>query len=248
MEKILKELFLNSDFKDSYTSDDFLLYEKENKEYFFVSSFEEHEIKNFFRNEKTNSIIQKQNNLYEKKESIKKNSTLIIFVKTNNLKEFFEAHKNEVYRIEEDAYHFRKLVIAYTDNSIKQINEAETKESRIFTVLKDSNRMKAFEKELYEDEEYFLVMQLFVKLSFLKFEMDDKEFLPIRTKITNNLKNEGLYELHRRINEWISDRYSNSSEEERYYQNLQEAFNNIEKDEDILLEFLDEWGGIENQN
>src|SRR5699024_2137021 len=103
MEVILQKLFLENNFKKYEISHNLLLYEAKNQDYFFVSSFEEKEINDFFNSEKTNNIIRKQNELYEIKESIKKNSTLVILVKINDLEDFLIGNRNEIYKIEEDA-------------------------------------------------------------------------------------------------------------------------------------------------
>lgn len=248
MEVILQKLFLENNFKKYEISHNLLLYEAKNQDYFFVSSFEEKEINDFFNSEKTNNIIRKQNELYEIKESIKKNSTLVILVKINDLEDFLIGNRNEIYKIEEDAYHFRKLIIAYTDKSIKEIKESEIINEKIYSILKNSDRMKEFEKDLYKDEEYYLIIQLFVKLSFLKLEMKEEGFTPIRTKINTDLETKGLYEDYVGIKTWISEHYHENWDEEKYFRNLEESFYDLEKDDETLLELINGLGGLDNKN
>jgi hypothetical protein len=46
---------------------------------------------------------------------IEKNTSLIILLKVENLKKDFEELKNQIMRIEEDEYFFRKYIIIYND-------------------------------------------------------------------------------------------------------------------------------------
>src|SRR5699024_8160059 len=193
----------------------------------------------FFTSDKTNKIINTQGEINGKNEDINKNTSLVIYVKTNDLEEFFLKYKRIIYKIEEDEFYFRKYVIAYTEDSIKKIKKSKVVGHRIKEILLDSERMYQFEKIYYEDEEFYLVIQLYVKLSFLIYEIEDKPYISIRKNIMNNIVNQGLSNKYQLISSWIDKDLSILNDEEEYLKQLKDSFLNTEKDEEILLNFFD---------
>src|SRR5690625_654140 len=106
MRRILTNIFHHSGFNTTIRTDEIMFAKKEKQEYFFVTSYTEDELEDFFTGEKTDHIISMQDELYEENEDIKKNTSLIIYVKTNNLEEFINRNKKIIYKIEEDEYYF----------------------------------------------------------------------------------------------------------------------------------------------
>ena len=243
MKGILNKVFCENHFDVINKTDKIVFYQKENQEYFFTVSYNEDELSDFFTSENANNIISIQNELYEKNEDIKKNTSLIIYVKTNDFDDFFEKNKKIIYRIEEDEYYFRKFVVVYTDNSIKNIKEHGTISDKLRVILLESGRMELFEKEYYKDEEFFLTMQLYVKLSFLTYHIKDKPFVPIKQKKKDELTAINLINQYELINDWLEDeslKLTNEDTEERkkYFNELEKSFLTWEKDEEVLLNFF----------
>ncbi|WP_260469515.1 ABC-three component system middle component 1 [Streptococcus sanguinis] len=94
-----------------------------NNEFFIIQEYDVEELEssgdktqNFFTCEKTNQLISEFEKIQDNK--IKKNTSLFVSVKVNNIKEVYERFKNIAMRIEEDEYYFRKYIIFYTDKGL----------------------------------------------------------------------------------------------------------------------------------
>lgn len=243
MKEILNKIFHEKNFDKTIRTDEITFFQKVNQEYFFTVSYNEDELWTFFTSEKTDDIISIQNELYEKNEDIKKNTSLIIYVKTNDFGSFFEKNKKMIYRIEEDEYYFRKFVVVYTDNSIKNITSHKIISNKLREILLESDRMEVFEEEYYMDEEFFLTMQLYVKLSFLTYQIKDKPFVSIKQRIIDEIAVGNLTNQYELIRDWLDDESLKSTdkeneEEKDYFNELERSFLTWEKDEKPLLDFL----------
>lgn len=158
------------------SNQDNLLFEKQNKEYFLIADYSEDEISDFFSNEKTKSLLSFFEDLKKTISGIEKNTSLIICLKVNNLQDDTERLKNLLYKIEEDEYFFKKYVITYTDNSISTLVDSDTIINTIHKKILEPGRFDQFRNDYFFDDEYFVVIQLFVKIPFLRFEQGDLEF------------------------------------------------------------------------
>ena len=241
MKKILKDIFHKNGFELMREKNEFTFFRKENQEYFFIASYKEEELENFFVSDKTDNMINIQDELNETNEDINKNTSLVIYVKTNNFQEFFDKNRGIIYKIEEDEYYFRKYVIVYTENSIKEIKSSEFIGNKIKEVLLEAGRMDKFEETYYKDEEFYLVMQLYIKLSFLIYEIEDKPFIPITQKIMKKITEENLSDQYQSIMAWLYQEnfILNDKAEKQYFESLNASFLNIEKDEGNLLDFFE---------
>lgn len=250
MKKILKDIFRENKFESIKETNEFTFFQKENQEYFFTANYKENELESFFVSAKTDNMINIQSELNETHEDINKNTSLIIYVKTNSLEEFFAKNKAIIYKIEEDEYYFRKYVIVYTENSIKEIKSSEFIGDKIKEVLLEAGRIDKFEETYYKDEEFYLVMQLYIKLSFLIYEIEDKPFIPITQKIMKKITEENLYNQYQSIMAWLNQESLNLNDEaeKQYFENLNASFLNIEKDDGNLLNFFDRLEGKGNED
>jgi len=93
-------------------------YYKENQDFFIVEDFSKDELNNFFKDKKTNSLVNLLDNLKNDDsknifKDIEKNTSLIILLKVEKIKKDFEDLKNQIMKIEEDEYFFRKYIIVY---------------------------------------------------------------------------------------------------------------------------------------
>lgn len=187
MKKIIKKIFEESGFKENNLSTNKIsFYEKKDKEYFLISNYSEQDVTDFFSSDKTNGIISLFDNLKKQRTDIEKNTSLLILFKVNSFSEV-EKFKNQIFRIEEDEYFFRKYIICYTNESIIDL-KVEPQLSRVMLneKLGDDNSFKKFEKNKYFSDEYFLIMQLFVKLPFLKLEIQPNDFTNIKEIISKD--------------------------------------------------------------
>lgn len=190
---ILQELQYNS----SATNEDYysMLF-KESEDYFIVAEYESSELVDFFNTPKTKSILSYFQSEKEKNSAINKNTSLIILVKTESPTETLETHKNNIFNIEEDEYILRKYVILYTEEGLGKIEGKSINE--LNEIVKNVNRFLKYQEyeTRYQDEAYFLVMQLFVKLPPLSFTGYDNDFENIRDRIDSSIGGSGIKLVH----------------------------------------------------
>lgn len=248
MEEILINIYQENEFEVIMKKDEYTFLQKKNQSYFFIAKYEEKELEDFFTSNKTDKMINELTKFSETNEDVSKNTSLIIYVKTDDLDVFFENNKKIIYKIEEDEYYFRKYVIVYTDESIKEIKNSKNINESILNIVLEPGRMDKFEEKYYEDEEYFFVMQLYIKLSFLIYEKRDEPFKSIQKRISEDLAKKKLLNQYHITYEWLSkkniildeaEQGDNDEGEKDFLKKLEESFFNTEKDEEILLNFFD---------
>src|SRR5699024_8188652 len=98
---------------------DITFYNKSEVEYYFTAKYSQEEFLNFFEADKSNNIIEQFDKFKSKDSNIKKNTSLIIYLEVDNIENFYIQNKGLIFKIEEDEYFFRKYVIIYTADSIK---------------------------------------------------------------------------------------------------------------------------------
>lgn len=133
--------------------------------------------------------------------SIEKNTSLLIFVKCENINAL-EEYKQQILLLEEDQYFFKKYVILYTDGAIRNINTNAIL-SDLETKLSSNEDFENYSKNGFipELEEYLFVLQLYIKIPFISLPDFDNQFKSLDTKITESL---GAYDS---IKEVVIDKY-----------------------------------------
>jgi hypothetical protein len=128
-----------------------------------------------------------------KVKGLEKNLSLLVLLETETLA--FSKERNKfIYDLEEDPYSFKKYVLAYTNEQITYLNESLNNQSQslieslqlLIQTKKLFTSFKMKELDRNEDEEreailYDLVSKIFIKLPFLRVEMN-KQSLPILKK------------------------------------------------------------------
>jgi len=204
-------------------------------EYFLVSEYTnkgEDKIQNFFESEKTNNLITFFDNQKGKSSDIEKNTSLIILLKVKNLKEDFKVLKNQIMKIEEDEYFFRKYIIVYDEIWEKNINNID----ELNKSLNDID-LEKFRECNYENSKWFLIIQLFIKLPFLKVETKELELEDLLETINKEIKEKKLEKLNDFI---LSKGYLLKwQSEEDFFDELKEKFlNPNSKDIDDFLDMI----------
>ena len=92
---------------------------KKGYEFFIFEHFEIDELKVFFKSEKLDHLISEFQKLDDDK--VKKNTSLFVLIKVDNVQEAHKEYLNKIMAIEEDEYYFRKYVIFYTENGLSKI-------------------------------------------------------------------------------------------------------------------------------
>ena len=204
-----------------------------NNEFFIIQEYDVEELEssgdktqNFFTCEKTNQLISEFEKIQDNK--IKKNTSLFVSVKVNNIKEVYERFKNIAMRIEEDEYYFRKYII-FTD---KGLNDLAPDVQYLLHIVQNNvddleeSLFDKFEKDMFFDDSYFIAMQLIIKLPFISLPHSDKPFATIEDKIKLRMESEQQVKKEQQVNqilEWFdSDNIREQLENSDIFDNLRQ--------------------------
>ena len=197
----------------------------QNSEYFILSQYSPDELNNFFDDDKTSQVIKEfeRVSLIVEHENIKKNTSMLILVEVDDLKEIFEDEKvqQSILLIEEDYYYFRKFIILYTQNGLLDLRDKDTNEM-LYTYL-ESN-IDAFEDDMFFSESYFMAMEIGVKLPFFT--------LPKRSDIYQSIENQ-YQDDKDELDNRLLDFYTKVTGEK-----LSESLKDISTDDDNILDLL----------
>ena len=151
MYKILHNIFMESKLvKSEKSTESISFYFKENQQYYIVVEYSVEEFKDFFDSTKTDSIISFFDDRKKESGDIQKNSSIIICVKVDNLKKEFRELNNQIMKIEEDEYFFKKYVIVYTENSVRDL---KTKDNIVATLQDRLSNITNFDQ--FQENNFF---------------------------------------------------------------------------------------------
>jgi hypothetical protein len=206
-----------------------------NNEFFIIQEYDVEELEssgdktqNFFTCEKTNQLISEFEKIQDNK--IKKNTSLFVSVKVNNIKEVYERFKNIAMRIEEDEYYFRKYIIFYTDEGLDKLNpDIQDLLQFVQNNGDDSEEESLFDKfegNMFFDDSYFIAMQLIIKLPFISLPHSDKPFATIEDKIKLRMESEQQVKKEQQVNQILelfnSDNIREQLENSGMFDNLRQ--------------------------
>lgn len=160
-------------------------YSKEGDDFFRVDEYKESELLDYFKTEVTKDAIDDYEKLIKFDDEAKVNSAQIVLVKVTDLQTFFTKHKNQLMKIEEDPYYFRKYILVYTDDAMNGISEYSLSELEEF-VLNDKN-YELFEADMYSVPIFFLGMECYVKLPFLTLPIRDENYASLNHLIEKEI-------------------------------------------------------------
>lgn len=174
----------------NFKKNDFNFYYKECDDFFRVDDYSESEFENYFNCEKTKQATLDYEQLMRTNNEAKINSAQIILIKVEEFRDFFKSTKNQIMKVEEDPYYFRKYVLAYTSNSINDLYNLSLSELKEY-ILKDEE-YDAFEKDMYCNSTYFLAMQSFIKLPFLTIPTKNEEYSSLQYLIDQEIEKKNI--------------------------------------------------------
>jgi hypothetical protein len=196
---VLESIFNEFDFiKKVLNRNDYevsLFYKETSSDYFIVldkNSIESLEIETFL------NVLQEVYVEFKRQEytneTFDKNTTLILCVNG-------EVDNENLSLLEEDAYLFKKNIIAYTNNSLEELNHMLNFQYSYNNLLQNLNDEEKFEQ--YKSNGnigYKLLVQIFIKLSFLKFRREMRNLDNLSEIILNRANEEGIAEIYNLIN------------------------------------------------
>lgn len=235
MYSILKQIFSEYDCQDIISDSGYNFYESRNREYFVTIEYSIEELKGFFEADKTDKLLEYFEEAQSERNDIKKNTTLYIYVETDNIESFFNENKNIILKIEEDQYYFRKHIIVYTKEGISSIKDKKNISSQLNTLLMKENRINNFIQNYYEDEEYFIATQLVAKIPFLVIHHDQTPYELLSEKVNDEKEIVKLIE--------FTDWYSNKGNV-NYMEKLEKEILSESNDQEYLQEFFRKYEDI----
>lgn len=196
MIEIIKKIILEAGHQAHQIDDQTSYYSNKNVAYFFILNLELSEmisIKNysdFEQNEKYSSLKSSFSKLITEGESntLEKNTALIILVKCDTLTSI-EKYQQQILLLEEDEYFFKKYVILYSESGIQGLNPDGQLIPILQQKVKQEDNFNTYAAEGYNDgiAEYIVVLQLFIKLPFLKLSFDGENYKLLGQKISETL-------------------------------------------------------------
>lgn len=182
MQKLVENLFTENKYK-KIKDLSMTLYGLSNDDYFILEEYQFEDFISFFDSERTNDIVDRFLKLDSKVGNYSKNTSMIIFLKVDNIRSFYTKYKNQIMLIEEDEYYFRKYIIVYTEEAETKLNGISTNE--IFSIIADDENFNQFEDDMYFKEEYFIAIQLVVKIPFISIPKNEKKYISLQEKIND---------------------------------------------------------------
>lgn len=168
-------------------------------EFFIFESFEIDELKDFFKSEKLDYLISEFQKIDDDK--IKKNTSLFVLIKVENIQGVYKNYLNKIMTIEEDEYYFRKYVIFYTEDGLSKLN-CDTQS--LIDYIQSENLFDKFENNMFFDESYFIAMQLIIKLPFISLPHSNNHFETVEDRIETRIKTEELIAQERQVNDILN--------------------------------------------
>lgn len=168
-------------------------------EFFIFESFEIDELKDFFKSEKLDYLISEFQKIDDDK--IKKNTSLFVLIKVENIQGVYNNYLNKIMTIEEDEYYFRKYVVFYTEDGLSKLNYDT---QSLIDYIQSENLFDKFENNMFFDESYFIAMQLIIKLPFISLPHSNNHFETVEDRIETRIKTEELIAQERQVNDILN--------------------------------------------
>ncbi|WPC07728.1 ABC-three component system middle component 1 [Globicatella sp. PHS-GS-PNBC-21-1553] len=199
-------------------------------EFYIFEHFKIEELKDFFKSNKLDCLISEFQKLDDDK--VKKNTSLFVLIKVENIQEVYKEYLNKIMTIEEDEYYFRKYVIFYTEDGLSKI-EPNTQFLLGYIQSEDSENNSLFDKfenNMFFDDAYFIAMQLIIKLPFISFPHSNDHFETVEDKIESRIKTEELIFQERQVNDILNMLSGDNIGEQLYDDNILNRLGQILED------------------
>lgn len=171
--------------------------------YYFTLEVDEEDLKTIksfedLESNKDYKLFKEKFNAVEKfggSNTITKNSSLLFIVKVDNMNQV-DNLQQQILLIEEDEYFFKKYVLLYSEQAIVNLDKENVFED-IYTKVVNKEKFNFYSQNGYSDdlEEYIFILQLFIKLPFLKLIFSSGDYETLECKISNLLgeKDDKIY-------------------------------------------------------
>lgn len=187
MHKILNKLLIENGFNETSKN----IYNLKNIDSLIISEYTESDIINFFESKVTKNVLDKYNGNIKENPSLRKNTSLLAYVKVENVKTSLAELKNIIFNIEEDEYYFRKFVFFYTEEMLDSIDTEKNIKKQLNTIV-DKGDIDRLREDCFTDLVYFFALQLFIKLPWLNFDLKRTKFELLEGLLNHKILEHGL--------------------------------------------------------
>jgi|SRR5690554_54586 len=195
MKILINKILENSEFK---FNDELQGYHQTDKSFYFYKTLvadqlaEVKDKNSLNRSEWYQSFLSNFNELCQsdKYPALEKNSSLLIFVEGSSITEL-SSLQSQILLLEEDQFFLKKYVIYYTSSAYEKIKDLSLNEE-LLEKVNDKERFDKLMKNGLSDEieDYVLILQLFIKLPFLKLKFNEDNYVALSDKLKNLLSND----------------------------------------------------------
>jgi len=185
--ELVKRILLEYDYHEDEGDGKIGFFSKKDEDYYMVADYSKTELANFSENEttlKAYDLMSKYKDVYP---DLSKNTSLFVCVNVDDYESFVKDQRNEVYSIEEDPYVFRKYVILYSTNNQNSLMLKTTDE--ILDLAQRIDSFNEYEDRLtrYSNSDYFLALQILIKVPFLELSKDAIELVNLPDRLNATL-------------------------------------------------------------
>jgi hypothetical protein len=170
MRTIISQLFAVSNFSEEELSTDATFYAPITDteiEYYLVYYIAKDSLGNYTARHNYVSALASLKEKNATLGNIDKNTSLILCVQMEDLRADCTSFKHDLLRIEEEAFQFKHYVLPYVPTALATLSTSSTILADLNTLVNDERRFRAYFSDSYADSDYFLAIQLFLKLPFL---------------------------------------------------------------------------------
>ncbi|MBD8035045.1 ABC-three component system middle component 1 [Solibacillus merdavium] len=210
-----------------------LFIQNTNKKTYYLILFLEDEklLHNLVKNQSRYFYLLKE--FFGEDPNIEKNTSILILINSKNVSEKI------IFNIEENPYYFRKYILQYSDaefNEMKNVYSEKISTTGILKVfneiISDVNLFANFKINPDSEKVYSFVSRIFIKLSVLGLNVENKQVNSLRAMIDDALEKKKLYIKKQKIDE-IKFKYKKTNDDisEEYQINdelLEELINLVE--------------------
>ncbi|WP_339461279.1 ABC-three component system middle component 1 [Pseudomonas sp. EA_105y_Pfl2_R69] len=111
--------------------------------------------------------------------AFKKNCDLICLLKLDKLAEFKEL-EDEIFSIEENAYHYKKYILYYSEAEEQALNGFDY--AKLAETISDKSQFDDYKGRPLAATAYSLATKIFIKLPFLELPHKTRELVPLKAQ------------------------------------------------------------------
>lgn len=210
MKSLLIDLFLASQFSMEELHADALFFfpnEIQQVEYYLVYFIPMDQLGTYSDSEGFKSALEAFQQKRVDLSDIDKNTSLILCVHMEEFRSDCPRFKYDILKVEENEFQFKNYVLPYTNAALTAFTSRRNLLEDLNNKVNNTSSFEHYFVDPFEDQAYFLAIQLFLKLPFLGPSSTlENLFRPIEQIVEQSMSSGALQPLYEMV---ISDRFAN---------------------------------------